>query len=77
MIKTYSLFEFVSELIVTRNHNFNVRALRNLRVLRPLRSVKIIPSMRKLVGTLIYSFHELAIVGVFLSFLFILFGILG
>lgn len=70
------MFEFLSA-IFAKKTNFNIKALRNLRVLRPLRSVNVIPNMRRLVGTLINSFHELVIVGVFISFLFILFGILG
>ena len=72
----YRMFEFLSA-IFAKKTNFNIKALRNLRVLRPLRSVNVIPNMRRLVGTLINSFHELVIVGVFISFLFILFGILG
>jgi hypothetical protein len=55
----------------------NLKALRNLRVLRPLKSINAIPSMRRLVGTLISSLPQLANVTIFLSFIFILFGILG
>ena len=55
----------------------NLKALRNLRVLRPLKSINSIPSMRRLVGTLISSMPKLVNVTIFLSFIFLLFGILG
>ena len=48
-----------------------------LRVLRPLRSINAIPSMRRLVSTLIQSLPELGNATIFLAFIIILFGILG
>ena len=54
-----------------------LKALRNLRVLRPLRSLNSIPGMKRLVSTLISSLYDLLNVGIFVGFLFILFGILG
>ena len=55
----------------------NIKAFRNLRVLRPLKSLNAIPSMRRLVSTLLSSMPELLNVVIFLSFIFLLFGILG
>lgn len=57
--------------------NFNLKSLRTLRALRPLRSINAIPSMRRLVTTLIESLPALLNVTIFLSFIIILFGILG
>jgi hypothetical protein len=64
-------------MFLSGNKRINLKALRNLRVLRPLKSINAIPSMRRLVGTLINSMPELANVAIFLSFIFTLFGILG
>lgn len=55
----------------------NLKALRNLRVLRPLKSINAIPSMRRLVGTLISSMPKLLNVLFFFAFIFTLFGIMG
>ena len=55
----------------------NLKALRTLRVFRPLKSINAVPSMRRLVSTLIISLPELGSVVIFLSFIFLLFGILG
>jgi hypothetical protein len=55
----------------------NLKAFRNLRVLRPLRTVNAIPSMRRLVQTLVTSLNELLTVAIFICFLFLLFGIIG
>ena len=55
----------------------SLTSLRVLRVLRPLRSINAIPSMRMLVSTLFISIPELGSVVIFLSFVFLLFGILG
>lgn len=57
--------------------NFHLKSLRTLRVLRPLRSINAIPSMRRLVSTLLSSLPALINVSIFLTFLVILFGILG
>ena len=58
-------------------HSIKLNALRNFRSLRPLRSVNAIPRMKRLVGTLVTSLNELINAAVFISFLFVLFGILG
>ena len=55
----------------------NLKSLRTLRAFRPLKSINAIPSMRKLVGTLIDSLPGLANVTLFLTFFFSVFGILG
>ncbi|CDW81684.1 voltage-gated ion channel superfamily [Stylonychia lemnae] len=55
----------------------NLKSLRTLRVLRPLKSINAIPSMRRLVSTLFQSLPELGNATIFLSFMIILFGILG
>ena len=57
--------------------SFNLKSLRILRTLRPLKSINAIPSMRRLVSALIGSLPDLANVTIFLSFIIILFGILG
>eukprot|EP00347_Sterkiella_histriomuscorum_P008485 403344914 len=55
----------------------NLKSLRILRVLRPLRSINAIPSMRRIVRTLLQSLPELGNATIFLSFMIVLFGILG
>lgn len=55
----------------------SLKSLRVLRVLRPLRSINAIPSMRILLSTLFLSIPQLGSVVIFLSFIFLLFGILG
>ena len=58
-------------------NSVNLKSLRTLRVLRPLRSINTIPSMRRMVITLLKSLPELGNATIFLSFIIILFGILG
>jgi len=55
----------------------NFRGLRTLRVLRPLKGLKTIPSLRKQVSALFRSLEGLSNVLIFLSFIFIIFGIIG
>lgn len=55
----------------------NFKALRTFRVLRPLKSIKSIPSMRNLVSALLKSLHGFFNVALFLTFIFLLFSILG
>lgn len=64
----------ISDLVAT---NLNLKSLRTLRALRPLKSINAIPSMRRLVVTLFSSLPALFNVSIFLSFIIILFGILG
>ena len=51
--------------------------MRTIRVLRPLKSINAIESMRKLVASLKKSIPALVNVVFFLVFIFILFGIMG
>ena len=70
----------IFEIIVNNLDNVNlpqVNYLRTLRVIRPLRSVKRIPSMRRLVTIMLRSLPELANTLVFMLFFFIVFGIVG
>lgn len=55
----------------------NLSAVRTVRVLRPLRSINVIPGLRLLVGSLLDSLPDLGNVVVFLIFIIALFGILG
>lgn len=55
----------------------NLRALRTFRIIRPLKSINAIPSMRHLVTTLIQSLPDFGNVIIFLFFLFIMFSIIG
>ena len=71
------MIEFVLYFTNINSRQVNLKSLRTLRVLRPLRSVNTIPSMRRLVGTLVQSLNELVNVGIFIGFLFVLFGIIG
>ena len=41
--------------VLSVNAKINLKALRNMRVLRPLKTINAIPSMRRLVATLISS----------------------
>jgi hypothetical protein len=55
----------------------SMKSLRTLRVLRPLRSINAVPSMKRIIKTLLLSLPDLANVAIFMSFFFIVFGILG
>lgn len=55
----------------------NVSALRTFRVMRPLRSLRILPGMKLLVSSLLASIPSLFNVVALLSFIFFVFGILG
>jgi hypothetical protein len=55
----------------------NITVLRSLRVMKPLRTINKIKSMRVLVTTLLNSIVGLFNVMVFLGFMFVLFSILG
>jgi len=54
-----------------------VSALRSFRLFRPLRSLHIIPSMKKLIETLLDSFGGLCNIFVFLFFFIVIFAILS
>ena len=55
----------------------NLKSLRTLRVLRPLRSINAIPSMKRLVGTLLLSLPKMGYLVSFLIFFITIFAILG
>lgn len=55
----------------------NWKALRTLRVLRPLRSINAFPSMRKLIGALLWSLKGLVNAVILILFIILIFGILG
>jgi voltage-dependent calcium channel L type alpha-1D len=54
---------------------FKLRYLRALRVLRPLRSISLFPSMRRLISGIIYSIPSLVNAYVFMFFVYIQFAI--
>lgn len=56
---------------------YSFKFLRALRVIRPLRSVKRVPSMRRLVIIMLRSLPELGNTLVFMLFFFTVFGIVG
>ena len=53
------------------------KMLRALRVFRPLRTVKRVPSMRRLVSIMLRSIPELGNTIAFMLFFFVVFGIVG
>jgi hypothetical protein len=76
IVVSTSIFEFLIVYMKTDSSvKFNM--LRSLRVLRPLRSVKRVPSMRRLVTIMLRSLPELGNTLVFMTFFFIVFGIIG
>lgn len=55
----------------------NLKSLRTMRVLRPLRSINAVPSMKKLVTTLLVSLPQMGYLVAFLIFFITVFAILG
>lgn len=55
----------------------NVSAMRSIRVLRPLKSVSKMPSMKIMVQSILHSLKMLSNVAAFLCFIFCLFAIIG
>ena len=55
----------------------NVSAVRSLRVLRPLRTLSLLPAMRHLINTMLAALPMLGNVILLSMFLFVVFGILG
>jgi voltage-dependent calcium channel L type alpha-1D len=49
----FSLVDLLSFLAPANSMKINIKAFRNLRVLRPLKSLNAVPSMKRLVSTLI------------------------
>jgi hypothetical protein len=54
-----------------------MRALRTLRILRPLKAMKTVPSLRKQIDALIDSVKGLLNVLIFLGFIFLMLSIVG
>jgi hypothetical protein len=73
----YDVLTYFYSLIELLNFDMNLKALRILRVVRPLRSMKAFPSIRKQISTLIRALPELASTTVFLLFIMVLLSILG
>jgi len=57
--------------------SLNLSAVRIIRILRPLRTINSIKGMRVIVASLIDALPDLANVVIFLTFIVLLFGILG
>ena len=55
----------------------NLKALRTMRVLRPLRSINAVPSIKRLVTTLLISLPRMGYLVGFLLFVIVVFAILG
>jgi hypothetical protein len=55
----------------------NLKAMRILRVLRPLRTIKASPSIRRQVGTLVRSLPEIGNAALFVAFVTLVFAIMG
>lgn len=55
----------------------NLKSLRNMRLLRPLRSINAVPSMKRLVSTLLLSLPQIGYLVLFQLFFITVFAILG
>lgn len=55
----------------------NLKSLRNMRLLRPLRSINAVPSMKRLVSTLLLSLPQIGYLVSFQLFFITVFAILG
>ena len=76
IIVLLSLLDFMIEIIgASTLPSFKV--LRVFRVLKPLRSIKRVPIMRKLVDILLTSLPDLVNILLFMCFFIIVFGIIG
>ena len=71
-----SIYEILALMIVGEN-GLKINFMRLFRVLRPLKSVKRVPSMRRLVSIMLRSLPELVNTLIFMLFFFIVFGIIG
>ncbi len=69
--------EFLFRVIQLLSFNLNFKALRILRVMRPLRVIKASPSIRRQVSTLVNAIPEIANTTVFLFFVTFVFAVLG
>lgn len=82
VIVVSGMTEFFLEIYFYENANDSgaggiLGIFRILRIIRPLRSVRAMPTMRKLIKALLNSIPQLANVLIFLTFIILLFGILG
>jgi len=57
--------------------DINLKALRTLRVMRPLRSIRASPSLRRQITTLVQSVPEIANATMFIGFMATIFSIMG
>jgi hypothetical protein len=71
-----SIYEILALIIIGEN-GLKINFMRLFRVLRPLKSVKRVPSMRRLVSIMLRSLPELVNTLIFMLFFFIVFGIIG
>jgi hypothetical protein len=71
-----SIYEILALMIMGEN-GLKINFMRLFRVLRPLKSVKRVPSMRRLVSIMLRSLPELVNTLIFMLFFFIVFGIIG
>ena len=55
----------------------NISAVRTIRILRPLRTIKSIPKMKVLVNSIINSIPMLVDIFIMFNFLLLVFGIVG
>jgi hypothetical protein len=67
----------ISGIVELFSFDVNFKAVRVLRVIRPLRTVKAFPTIRKQISTLIMSLPELANATVFILFAMLLVSVLG
>ena len=70
-------FVVVASIVATLPGMPNVSALRTFRVLRPLRSLTVVPGMKVLIESLLRSIPALMNVVALLAFVFAIFGIMG
>ena len=70
-------FVVVASIVATLPGMPNVSALRTFRVLRPLRSLTVVPGMKVLISSLLRSIPALLNVVALLAFVFAIFGIMG
>lgn len=67
----------VSSLLSSLPQVGNISALRTFRLIRPLKSLNQLPSMKLLVGTLLKSIRSLGEIMIFAFFFFLIFAVLG
>jgi Ion transport protein len=73
----YIFLLFMFRILELSFGSVKLKALRVVRVFRPLKSINVIPSMKRLIQALIQSLPDFANVGTFLVYVFILFATMG